>query len=81
MATQILDRTVFDIKNDFDLEAAGIKSLLQVLGDVILECEHKTTIAINDPAHPTQQIHALVKAVMRQFDLVDTLVQSIPTKA
>lgn len=80
MTMTILERAIYDTKEEFNLESAGIKSLLHLLEFVILDCEHVTTIAINDPAHPTQQMHAIVKAVMRQFDAADAMVQSIPSK-
>ena len=78
MNKTILNRALNEIKEQYNLENMGIRSLLICLEDLILEgTDPGCTLGLNDPAHPEQRMHALLLAVRRQFDASEALVNKL----
>lgn len=79
MIKQILDADkVHDLLDEFTLETTGIKGLIGVLEDIVLEdSASKCGLSLCDPMHPVQQMHAILVAIRRQVEHSERLVQTI----
>lgn len=79
MAKQILDADkVYDLLDEHALEITGIQGLIGVLEDIVLENSSSNCgLSLCDPAHPVQQMHAIIVAIRRQVKHSERLVQTI----
>ena len=70
-------KTLFDFLDDLDSCDRTTQSLVTVLEMQILDLGSTSTLEINDPHHPVQQLHALCVAIQHQLQSLEKIATSI----
>jgi len=67
-------KTLNDQIDDFNLQLVSAQSMSHILEDLILDSTEVCTLAISDPMHDVQRMHACILAIRSKLDEIKVTV-------